>query len=411
MGERRAVTRETATRYRRASKRAKSQVLNELCALTGWSRDSIQRALRLVAAGEAPARRTRSPRTPVPGAERRQPMLRIWAVLGGTCGKLLAPFMVEGIEVLERCGELALTDRQRDQLCSMSAATIDRRLAPHRRCLQMKGRSGTKPGTLLRSQIPIKTFSDWDDAVPGFCQVDLVGHEGGDPRGDFCQSLNLTDVATGWTEPAGVKNKAQVWVFEALKGIRGRLPFPLLGLDSDNGAEFINDELLRYCSAEHITFTRGRTYRKNDSCYIEQKNWTVVRQAVGYLRYDTPGELEVLNELYGQLRLWVNFFLPQRKLLEKTREGARVRKRYDQARTPYRRVLASPEVAPQAKTALAAQYLTLNPVELKRAIGRCQDELMRLSSLKEQKRRTEVRDRQASRTSSVRHRKAPSRTS
>ena len=339
------------------------------------------------------------------------PLRKIWAVLGGLCGKLLAPFMAEAVEAMERWGELTLTDRQRQQLCSMSAATIDRRLAPERKRLQMKGRSGTKPGTLLRSQIPIKTFSDWDDTRPGFCQVDLVGHEGGDPRGEFCQSLNLTDVATGWTEPAAVKNKAQVWVFEALKDIRGRLPFPLLGLDSDNGAEFINDELLRYCDTEHITFTRGRTYRKNDSCYIEQKNWTVIRQAVGYLRYDTPGELEVLNELYGHLRLWVNFFLPQRKLIEKTRDGAKIHKRYDTAQTPHRRALAFPDVPRKAKDVLAAQFLTLNPVELRRAIAHCQDELMRLSRLKEERRRKEVRDRQASRASSVRHRKAPSRTS
>jgi hypothetical protein len=303
----------------------------------------------------------------------------------------MAPFMGEAVGTLERFGELRLTERQRDQLCTMSAATIDRRLAPERRRLRAKGRSGTKPGTMLKGRIPIKTFSEWDDAAPGFCQVDLVAHEGGDPRGDFCQSLDLTDVATGWTEPAALKNKAQVWVFEELKRIRTELPFDLRGLDSDNGSEFINNELQRYCEAEGITFTRGRTYRKNDSCYIEQKNWSVIRQAAGYARYDTDAELTVLRELYIHLRLLVNFFQPCMKLVAKTRDGAKVRKRYDTARTPYQRVLASPEVAPAAKRALSRQYRTLNPAELRRAIGRCQDELDRLSRLKERRRQVKAR--------------------
>ncbi len=198
-----------------------------------------------------------------------------------------------------------------------------------------------------------------------------MAHEGGDPRGDFCQTLNLTDVATGWTEPGSVKNKAQEWVFEELKRIRAQLPFDLLGLDSDNGSEFINAHLQRYCEQQGITFTRGRAYRKNDSCYIGQKNWSVIRQHTGYLRYDTDRELQVLRELYTHLRLVVNFFQPSTKLLEKTREGAKVRKRYDQARTPHQRALAPSDVPLPAKRRLAKQYETLNPVELRRQIGRC----------------------------------------
>jgi hypothetical protein len=269
MGERRAVTVEMAKRYGKASKGDKGRLLSELSALTGWSRRQARRSLHQMM-HRAPPRPTRRPRqTAVYGEDLQAPLVMAWAVLGGICGKRLAPFMGEAIAALERSGELILSERHREQLCAMSAATIDRRLAPERARLKMKGRSRTKPGTMLKERIPIKTFSEWDDAIPGFCQVDLVAHEGGDPRGDFCQSLDLTDVATGWTEPAAVKNKAQVWVFAELKRIRAELPFDLRGLDSDNGSEFINNELQRYCQAEGITFTRGRAYRKNDSCYIE----------------------------------------------------------------------------------------------------------------------------------------------
>ncbi|HZX14544.1 MAG TPA: transposase, partial [Thermodesulfobacteriota bacterium] len=167
-------------------------------------------------------------------------------------------------------------------------------------------------------------------------------HEGGNTSGDYIQTLDVTDVCTGWTEVQAVKNKAQVWVFEALKQIRQRLPFDLLGIDSDNGSEFINDQLYRYCLKEEITFTRARAYRKNDNCYVEQKNWSVVRRALGYLRHDTQQDLEIINQLYAYLRLYTNYFQPVMKLKEKTRIGSRVKKRYDKPKTPYQRVLESP---------------------------------------------------------------------
>ncbi len=391
MGERRAVTVEMAKRYARASKDEKGRLLNELSALTGWSKRQARRAFHQTVRGAPPRPRRPPRRAKIYGEDLQGPLVKVWAVLGGICGKRLAPFMGEAVAALERFGELDLTDHQRVQLSSMSAATIDRRLAPERARLKMKGRSGTKPGTMLKGRIPIKTFSEWDDATPGFCQVDLVAHEGGDPRGDFCQTLNLTDVATGWTEPGAVKNKAQVWVFEELKRIRADLPFELLGLDSDNGSEFINAHLKRYCEAEGITFTRGRAWRKNDSCYIEQKNWSVIRQHTGYLRYDTDAELAVLRDLYTHLRLVVNFFQPSSKLLEKTREGAKVRRRHDTAQTPYQRVMTCSEVSPAAKRRLTRQYRTLNPAELRRQIGRCQDDLLRLGRLKERRRLAQAR--------------------
>ena len=197
----------------------------------------------------------------------------VWATLDGPTGKRLAPFMGEMVAAMERSGELEVAPEVRSKLLRVSAATIDRLLAPERRLLQVRGRSGTKPGSILKAQIPIRTFAEWDDRRPGFCEVDLVGHEGGDPSGEFCHTLNLTCVNTGWTEPRAIRTKAQRWVREAIEEIREQLPFPMLGLDSDNGSEFINVELYRWCEENAITFTRSRPARKNDNCYVEQKNW------------------------------------------------------------------------------------------------------------------------------------------
>jgi hypothetical protein len=296
MAERRAVTKTMAKRYRQASRIEKTTMLDELCALTGWTRDHARRALRVAAAtgGTPPAR---APRARIYGEDVAEPLRMIWATLNGPSGKRLAPFMAEIVEALERHGEIELTSAVRDKLLVISAATIDRLLAPERARLQIKGRSGTKPGTLLKRQIPIRTFADWDDLAPGFCEVDLVAHDGGNPAGEFCQTLDLTCVATGWTEMRALRNKAQRWCFEALMDIEATLPFPLLGLDSDNGSEFINAQLYTWCVDHEITFTRSRPQRKNDNCFVEQKNFPVVRQQVGYLRYDTPAELEVLGEL------------------------------------------------------------------------------------------------------------------
>jgi hypothetical protein len=380
MAERRAVTKQMVKRYARCSKLEKGRMLDELCALTGWTRRHARRALA-VAATTAPPR-PRKPRERIYGPEVLEPLRRVWATLGGPTGKRLAPFMGEVVQAMERFGELEVSPAVRAKLLRVSAATIDRLLVNERRRLQVRGRSGTKPGSILKAQIPIRTFSEWDDRRPGFCEVDLVGHEGGDPNGEFCQTLDLTCVNTGWTETRALPVKSQRWVREALADIRETLPFPLLGLDSDNGSEFINVELFRWCEENSITFTRSRPARKNDNCYVEQKNWPVVRQQVGYLRYDTAAELAVLRELYGELRLYVNFFQPQQKLVAKTREGARVRRSYDTAQTPYQRVLASVDVAPEAMASLTETYLGLNPVELKRRIGVCQDRLVEMARSK-----------------------------
>jgi hypothetical protein len=207
-----------------------------------------------------------------------------------------------------------------------------------------------------------------------------VGHDGGVAAGDYCQTLDLTDIATTWTETVAVRNKAQARVFEGLQKARKNLPFPLLGVDSDNGSEFINEELLRYCKQEQISFTRSRPYRKNDSCFVEQKNYSIVRRAVGYARYDTDEQCQMLNELYSYLRLYTNFFLPTMKLKSKHREGSRVKKYYDQALTPYQRVLQSKLVSKAKKEQLRTKYATLNPAALKRKIERVQQRLSKTTS-------------------------------
>jgi hypothetical protein len=419
MAERKAVVRQMAPRYARASKAEKGRILDELCALTGWTRRHARRAL--ARALEGPTGDPRRPRPRIYGEEVLGPLRFIWATLGGPSGKRLAPFMAEAVEALERHGELALDPEVRAKLLRMSSATIDRLLAADRAALRIRGRSGTKPGSILRRQIPIRTFAEWDEARPGFCEVDLVAHDGGSPYGEFCQTLDLTCVATGWTEPRALPNKAQRWVHEAIDEIRQDLPFPLLGLDCDNGAEFINMQLYRYCAERGITFTRSRPYRKNDNCYVEQKNWSVVRQQVGYGRYDTPAELEALRDLYRVLRLYVNFFQPQMKLVSKTRRGAKVIKRFDAARTPYQRVLESPYVTEEAKRRLRETYLALNPAQLKRDLAACQARLLDLSRRKSREKKEVKRPpgprpgvyskAEASRTSFVMQPELASRTS
>lgn len=419
MAERKAVTRQMAKRYAKATKTEKGRMLDELCVLTGWTRRHARRSLLGVL--EPPTGRPRRPRPRTYGAEVLEPLKVVWATLNGPAGKRLAPFMAEAVKALERHGELRLDPEVRTKLLQMSSATIDRALAAERARLRVKGRSGTKPGSILKRQIPIRTFAEWDDARPGFCEVDLVAHDGGSPYGEFCQTLDLTCVATGWTEPRALPNKAQRWVHEAIEEIASDLPFPLLGLDSDNGAEFINMQLFRYCAERGITFTRSRPYRKNDSCYVEQRNWPVVRQSVGYARYDTAAELGSLQDLYRVLRLYVNFFQPQMKLVSKTRHGAKVIKRFDQARTPYQRVVDSPHVTKAAKEQLRAAYLGLNPAQLKRDLTACQDRLLERSRNKPaigKEVRTPPGPRpgvfskaEASRTSSVMQPKLASRTS
>jgi len=385
MSQRQAVTRQLARRYRDGSRVEKAVTLDELCAVTGWHRDHARKALRLGLRPKPVGRKRKSrsggSRT-VYGADVVAALEVCWAVLGGLCGKRLAPFLPQIVDRLRAVGELRISDATRDLLVGMSAATIDRRLAGPRDRLQLRGRSGTKPGSLLKSQIPVRTWSQWDEDLPGFVEVDLVGHEGGNSKGEFCQTLTVTDIATGWTETRAVRNKAARRVAAALDDIAAALPFPLLGIDSDNGSEFINSHLLKYCTINKITFTRSRPGHKNDNAHVEQKNWSVVRQTVGYARYDTDVEVVVLNRLYQSLRLMTNFFAPQQKLVEKTRVGAKVIKKHDTARTPLQRLLVRDDIPQAVKDNMGRWYEQLNPAQLRRDIAAGQQRLVDLSSAK-----------------------------
>jgi hypothetical protein len=390
MAQRQAITKEMAGRYRRASKKQRGLMLDELCALTGYNRSYAARRLRAKARGEPPRRRRRRGRAPTYGPDLLGPLCKVWATLGGLCGKRLAAAMARTLDALERHGELQIGDAQREQLLGVSAATIDRLLAAKRRRLRLKGTTHTKPGTLLRSQIPVRTFADWDQARSGFVEIDLVGHDGGDSRGEFAYSLCVTDVASGWTEVRIVRNRARRWTFEALLEVRAALPFGLLGIDSDNGGEFINAHLAAWCGVERITFTRSRPNEKNDSCYVEQKNWSVVRREVGYGRYDTQAERDLIAEIYADLRLYTNFFLPSVKLLAKRRQGAKVHKRYDKAQTPHERLLALGALDEATAARLQEQFLALNPAALRRRLTDNEKKLARMCGLKMQIRRKEV---------------------
>jgi hypothetical protein len=253
-------------------------------------------------------------------------------------------------------------------LLSMSRATIDRCLKKARFTHPQHGLSTTKPGSLLKKAIPIRTFTPWEDEHPGFLEIDLVAHCGLSTEGIYLNTLTATDLATGWTECLALANKTQFAVSQAIGVLRQNLPFPLLGLDSDNGSEFINDTLYRYCLSEQITFTRSRPYQKNDQAHVEQKNWSVVRHTVGYDRLESPEEMSLLGSIYSDLRLYINFFQPVLKLVAKERVDGKTIHTYDQAKTPFRRVLALDSLPLEIKARLTDQYLHFNPVALRTSI-------------------------------------------
>ena len=363
-------------RYLKASKVEKSRILNEFVASTRYNRKYAIHLLR-----NGPPRSSKNKkrgRRLVYGPDVIAALAHIWEVSGHLCAKRLHPFLPQMVEALERHNEIRMAPETRKKLLQMSISTIDRRLKRARGKLAGRGRTTTKPGTLLKNAIPIRTFADWDEQTPGFVEMDLVAHCGESTAGEFLHTLNVVDIETRWTETIALPNKGQKATFEGIQTMRHRLPFPLLGIDSDSGGEFINHHLYNYCQDEKITFTRARPYKKNDQAHIEQRNWTVVRQVVGYARYDSPEALILLNIIYEDLRLFVNFFQPVMKLESKTRVGSKVRKKYDEAQTPCQRVLASSDIDQAVKHQLQEVYLALNPAELRRRIEASLTKLWRL---------------------------------
>ena len=367
-----------APRYRAARGEERTHILEEFIASTGYHRKYALSLLNHpISKGTARKKRAR-PRQYVFAVQ--QALVTCWRAANGICSKRLVPYLPELVRVLEQHGELHLDPPTKERLLALSAATADRLLQAERKLAKPHGLGTTKPGTLLKSAIPIRTFAEWDEAEPGFTEIDLVVHCGTTTRGEYLHSLTMTDIATAWTECVALRNRGQQSVFQALVLARERLPFPLRGIDSDNGSEFINAHLLRYCQNEQLTFTRSRPYKKNDQAYVEQKNWSIVRQLVGYERFESASAFDALQALYEVIRLYINFFQPSMKLVLKERVGSKVKKRYDKAKTPYQRVLESEQVTEEVKASQRQQYVTLNPVALLRQMQRLQAVLWKLAA-------------------------------
>jgi hypothetical protein len=350
-------------RYRHAGRAEKRQILDEFCQVAGYHRKHAIRLLTGPAPGAArPPRR----RVALYHGAAIEALRVIWEAAGYPWSLRLKALLPLWLPWAHR--RLRLRPAVERQLLAISPRQMDRRLAPYRRELRKRLYGRTKPGTLLKHHIALKT-DRWDVTTPGFTEIDLAAHCGSLGDGEFVHSLNLTDIHTTWVETAAVLGKSQVAVQAALEELRRALPFRLRGIDSDNGSEFINQHLWDYCQAQEIQFTRGRPYKKDDNAHIEQKNWTHVRKLLGYVRYDSPMAQAAIHALYRhELRLFQNLFLPSVKLLGKERVGARVRRRYDGPRTPLERVLACPEIDARVAADLRRHRDSLDPFALARAI-------------------------------------------
>lgn len=372
MHSRHELTKSVLSRYLEAGKAEKGRILDEYCANTEHGRKYAIAKLRKyqftdnlrerVAGAHARKRKK------VYGKEVEAALAPLWEVSDRLSSKLLHPYLPELIRVMKVHGEISIGKEVEEKLLRMSHGTCSSLLHKIREYQIKKFHGTTKPGTLLKSQIPLR-IGPWNESAPGYAEIDLVAHCGDSAAGEFAFTLDFTDIATGWVERRAVLGKPQEQTHAALKGIKAELPFPLLGLDSDNDSTFINHQLWRWCNEEKIAFTRSRPYKKNDNAHIEQKNWTCVRKIFGYIRIETKQQVKLMNELYcGSLRLYTNFFKPVMKCIEKKRVGSKIVKRYDRPRTPYARVLTCAEVSEETKKELRALYATLNPVRLRREI-------------------------------------------
>lgn len=361
--------------YLEANRNGKTEIINAIIAATGYHRKYAMTVLRKqpkrLQVLREPARRY--------DEDVRSALIMIWNAANKICSKRLVPFLPEFIEILDRFGHLNVSSDVKGKLLAVSPATVDR-LLRQERAKHPRGRATTRPGNLLKQQIKIRTFAEWNDVEPGFFEADLVAHCGDHVDGSFLNTLVLIDISTCWIELAPLLRKCDADVTAALNAIRAVMPMLMLGLDTDNGSEFINHELFEYCEREKITFTRSRPYKKNDQAHVEQKNGSVVRRTVGYDRFEGVTSWNCLMNLYRVLRLYINFFQPSCKLVKKERIGSRVKKIYDTARTPYQRVLNAPQVSADSKRKLKELYEALDPLVLFEQIGQLQRLLLATAS-------------------------------
>lgn len=362
--------------YRKARWKEKRKILDGFIAATGYKR---KYAIALINQPENKEVRLNKRVKPIIYNDAvRQSLLTVWYAANQICSKRLVPFIPELVHKLEFLGHLSLPSQTKELLLKMSVSTVDRLLKAER-LKAHKGIITTRPGNLLKKQIQVKTFTEWNEVVPGFLEVDLVAHCGGSSEGSFLNTLVLTDIASTWTECLPLLRKGKADVISALQVVQSLLPFPLLGIDSDNGSEFINYELLHFCESKHITFTRSRAYRKNDQAHVEEKNGSIVRKIIGYDRYEGTEAWQALGELYAVLRLYINFFQPSMKLISKHRTGAKIRKKYDQAQTPYQRLLVSSHIQQGVREKIRKQYEELDPIKLLKGIESLQNRFWQYS--------------------------------
>ena len=371
MAARREVTAAVAERYRAAGRREKGRILDELTATTGWHRKHAVRALR----SKAEPASDPKPRPRRYGAAIKDALVALWEASDRVCGKRLKPMIPVLLPALVKHGRLAPTTDERADLVSVSAATIDRLLVDVKAAAAGGRRRRVGFYSAVRREVPIRTFNDWGDPPPGFCEIDMVAHGGTSVAGSFIQTLTMTDIATGWTECMPLVARDGSLVVEAMTRAQSLFPWLIRGADFDNDSAFMNDVVVPWCRSQKIEVTRSRAYKKNDQAFVEQKNGAVVRRLVGYGRFDGVETARVMARLYASARLHVNYFQPSFKLKEKRREGAKVIKRYHLPATPYARALAHPKLPKAIKRRLRETYRTLDPVLLLAEMRRCQEEL------------------------------------
>jgi hypothetical protein len=351
-------------RYHKATWSDKRKILEEFMAVTNYSR---KYAIHILNSNKIVIIRDKNEKLSYKkkyNEDIKQALLTIWYAANQICSKRLVPFIPDLLLVLERVGHLSLPTEVRKKLLEISPATVDRLLDSVRREGKKKGLSTTCAGSLLKKQIKVRTFADWNDVIPGFLEGDLVAHCGDNVGGSFLNTLVLTDIASTWTEFFPLLRKSEADVINALRVVQKVLPFILLGLDTDNGSEFINYGLLNFCQTEKITFTRSRAYKKNDQAHVEEKNGSIIRRLIGYDRYEGIEAYNALTKLYSVLRLYINFFQPSLKLISKTRIDAKVTKKYDKAKTPYQRLMLFESMPEAIKLKLKKEYEELNPIKL-----------------------------------------------